>query len=275
MKTHKPLKISIRELQGVGEMVAAESLQKSVWESSTDFDHKDILLAIQHSGGLVAGAFTQDESLVGFILAFSTMESHGLHSHRLAVLPEFRHHHLGERMKWFQRDWGLERGIEWIQWTYDPLLVNNANLNIHRLGAIAAKYYENYYGTMDGINSGTPSDRVMAVWYLNSPRVLACLNDPIKENGNTQAIDVNRVRENSPDGEFLDLDKSRLRINLPSDFNRLMLDNLNLALEWRFHIRRLLQNYFSRMYYISGFTLKDGPAYFLQKYSGSNILSSL
>ena len=62
--------ISIRELRGVGEMVTAESLQRSVWASSTDFDHKDILIAIQHSGGLVAGAFTPDESLVGFIWHF-------------------------------------------------------------------------------------------------------------------------------------------------------------------------------------------------------------
>jgi predicted GNAT superfamily acetyltransferase len=266
MDPHETLNmISIRELHGVNEMVAAESLQKSVWASSTDFDHKDILIAIQHSGGLVAGAFTKDESLIGFILAFTTMELHGLHSHRLAVLPEFRHHRLGERLKWFQRRWGLEHGIEWIQWTYDPLLVNNAKLNIHRLGAIASKYYENYYGTMDGINSGTPSDRIMAVWYLNSPRVLACLNEHVEENANYQAIEVNRVRENSPDEEFLDMDGTTLRLNLPKDFNQLILDNLNMALDWRFHIRGLLQHYFSRNYYISGFTLKDGPAYLLEK----------
>ena len=168
-------------------------------------------------------------------------------------------------MKWFQRDWGLEHGIEWIQWTYDPLLVNNARLNIHRLGAIASTYYENYYGAMDGINTGTPSDRVMAVWYLNSPRVLSSLNNPGSEDAIPDTVSANNIHENSPDEEYLDLDSSILRVNLPNNIHILLETNPNLALDWRFHIRRLLQHYFSRKYYISGFTLKDGPAYLMQK----------
>ena len=248
-------------------MVRAEDLQKSVWESTSDYDNKDILVAIQHAGGLVAGAFTQDDTMVGFILAFPMMEDHGLHSHRLAVLPAYRHFHIGEKIKWFQHDWALDHGIKWIHWTYDPLQVINAHLNIHRLGAVVNTYYENYYGLMDGINAGTPSDRILAVWYLNSPRVLTCRNNTAMEELTFKAIPANQVCDEAPGEENLGLDDKILRINLPHNFNNLLAADINLALAWRLHIRRLLQNYFSRGYCISHFTKMDRPAYILEQYA--------
>jgi predicted GNAT superfamily acetyltransferase len=257
--------VTIRELRGIDEMVRAEALQKSVWESASDYDHKDILVAIQHAGGLVAGAFTQEDEMVGFILAFPTLEEHGLHSHRLAVLPAHRRFRIGEKIKWFQHDWALEHGIKWIRWTYDPLQVINAHLNIHRLGAVVNTYYKNYYGLMDGINTGTPSDRILAVWYPNSPRVLACRNNTVLEKHIFEAVPANQVCEEAPCEEDLSLDNSFLRINLPHN-NDLLVADINLALAWRFHVRRLLENYFSRGYCISHFTKMDGPAYILQQF---------
>jgi predicted GNAT superfamily acetyltransferase len=39
-----------------------------------------------------------------------------------------------------------QRGIELIEWTFDPLELKNAFFNLERLGADCAAYAENQYG---------------------------------------------------------------------------------------------------------------------------------
>ena len=45
-----------------------------------------------------------------------------------------------------QREDALARGIELIEWTFDPLEIKNAYLNLEKLGAIARRYNINQYG---------------------------------------------------------------------------------------------------------------------------------
>jgi len=90
----------------------------------------------------------------------------------LAVLPEYRNAGLGRRLKLFQRDEGVARGFELIEWTFDPLEIKNAYLNIERLGAIARRYHVNQYGiTSSPLQGGLPTDRLLAEWWLKSKRV--------------------------------------------------------------------------------------------------------
>jgi GNAT superfamily N-acetyltransferase len=115
------------------------------------------LVATAHVGGLVAGAFDGGE-MVGFV---SGMPRLGLgepchHSHMLAVVPEAQGRGLAARLKLFQRRFCLERGIRLVTWTYDPLLVKNAALNLNRLGAAAAVYVRDFYGPMGGIYHACP-----------------------------------------------------------------------------------------------------------------------
>ena len=63
-----------------------------------------------------------------------------LHSQMLAVRSEYRNAGLGRQIKLFQREDALARGFELIEWTFDPLEIKNAYLNIERLGAIARRY---------------------------------------------------------------------------------------------------------------------------------------
>lgn len=162
----------LRPLQGVAELKTAEQFQRTVWGADDPPDNSDILLAIQHEGGLVAGAF-RGAQMLGFIFGFPTRDAQVQHSHRLAVHPDSRGMGLGAKLKWFQRDWCLARGITRVRWTYDPLRRINAQLNIARLGASAGIYYEDYYGPMPGINAGIPSDRLCAEWDLSAPHVAA------------------------------------------------------------------------------------------------------
>ncbi len=261
-----------REVHGIAELEAVEQLQLRVWGPDESYDNKDILLAIQHEGGLVAAAFTPSAGMVAFVFGFPTRDAHVQHSHRLAVLNEWRRYGLGLRLKWFQRDWALARGITTVRWTYDPLRLANADLNIRRLGATAGTYFENYYGVMAGINAGVPSDRLLADWSLAAPGVAQRLNGPLPDDGFPQAVAVNHNQENRPAGERLDLDAAQLRLALPGDFGDLLNRDLALALEWRLHARRLFNHYFARGYRVTAFTRLGGPAYILKKNQGPALL---
>lgn len=258
-------RFELRELSGIAEMVEAERLQKAVWGADDDFDNKDILMALQHAGGLVGGAFCPDGKMVGFVFAFPTRDPRVQHSHRLAVLPEWRSHGLGARLKWYQRDWSLACGVESIHWTYDPLRTVNADLNIRRLGGTAQTYYEDYYGKMNGINAGAPSDRILVDWQINSARVAARALTPPPPQAFIEAAIANPRQADTPGQELLNLDAPMLRVNLPDDFGALLTNNQPLALAWRMHVRRLLKHYFACGYCISQFTRLGGPAYLLEK----------
>ncbi len=65
-----------------------------------------------------------------------------------------------------------------MEWTFDPLEIKNAYLNIERLGAIARRYHVNQYGlTSSPLQGGLPSDRLVAEWWLKSKRVESLLDD--------------------------------------------------------------------------------------------------
>jgi predicted GNAT superfamily acetyltransferase len=101
-----------------------------------------------------------------------------LHSHMLAVLPEYRNVGLGRRLKLAQRDDALARGFDLMEWTFDPLEIKNAHLNIARLGAIARRYMRNIYGpSTSPLQGGLPTDRLVVEWWLRSERVRRALGE--------------------------------------------------------------------------------------------------
>jgi predicted GNAT superfamily acetyltransferase len=164
--------VEIRDLKGMQEFRSAEQLQCAVWGEDDTPDPADLMMVIQAEGGLAGGAFL-DGRLVGYVFGFPTATPGVQHSHRLAVLAEMRGRGLGAELKWYQRRWCLDRGIGHVRWTFDPMRATNAALNIGRLGARASTYHVDYYGEMGGINSGLPSDRLLADWDLRSPFVTA------------------------------------------------------------------------------------------------------
>jgi predicted GNAT superfamily acetyltransferase len=92
----------------------------------------------------------------------------------LAVRGSHRNRGIGAQLKWEQRHEALERGIRRMEWTFDPLEIKNAFLNIHKLGAIVCEYRVNFYGVSSSqLQGGLPTDRLLAEWELDSPRVKA------------------------------------------------------------------------------------------------------
>src|SRR5690606_14315266 len=99
------------------------------------------------------------------------MEGVALHSHMVAVREQGRQRGTGRALKWFQRQWCLDRGMSWMTWTFDPLQSRNANLNFAHLGVVSREYLVDFYGAMAGPLGGDASDRMVALWLLDSERV--------------------------------------------------------------------------------------------------------
>jgi predicted GNAT superfamily acetyltransferase len=168
--------VVIRECgtESLDELRACVALQKEVWNfSDAELVPLRMFVVAQKIGGQVIGAF-DGQHLIGFAFAIPGARSGRfyLHSHMLAVREEYRDYGLGRRLKLFQRDEALSRGFNLIEWTFDPLEIKNAYLNIERLGAIARRYNVNQYGiTASPLQGGLPTDRLVAEWWLKSKRV--------------------------------------------------------------------------------------------------------
>ncbi len=169
-----PDSIVVRRSHGLDELKACVALQKDVWNfTDAELVPLRMFVVAEKVGGQVMGAFDGNE-MVGFALSVpGTRSGHiYLHSHMLAVRKEYRNSGLGRRLKLLQREDALARGIELIEWTFDPLEIKNAYLNIEKLGAIARRYNINQYGiTSSPLQGGLPSDRLIADWWLKSTRV--------------------------------------------------------------------------------------------------------
>lgn len=167
----------IRHCHAIDEFRQCVELQKSVWR----FEDRDLIpvrmfVVARKVEGQVIAAFAPSGAMMGFCLAIPGM--HGsrsyLHSHMLAVRPEYRRTGVGQQLKWEQRREAMARGISLIEWTFDPLEWMNAMLNLHRLGAVARRYIPNLYGISSSpLHRGLPTDRLVAEWWLGSPRVKA------------------------------------------------------------------------------------------------------
>jgi predicted GNAT superfamily acetyltransferase len=172
--------IVVRPLHDVDEMKIGVDLQHRVWGySPIDTVPEQMFVVANESGGQVLAAFHNDEP-VGFALAFAGI--HGarrhLHSHMVAVVPEFQDRGVGRALKLAQREDAIARGIDLIEWTFDPLQLKNAHFNLVRLGAIVRRYLPNCYGrTSSPLHAGLPTDRLVAEWWVKSDRVKNALDN--------------------------------------------------------------------------------------------------
>ncbi len=174
------MKPGIRHCRGLDELEACVRLQQEVWNfSDVDLIPLRLFVVAEKIGGQVIGAFDR-ATLIGFALSLpGERAGHAyLHSHMLAVRASYRNAGLGRAIKLFQREDALSRGFDLIEWTFDPLEIKNAHLNIARLGAIARRYNINQYGLSSSpLQGGLPTDRLIAEWWLGSKRVKALLED--------------------------------------------------------------------------------------------------
>ena len=179
--------IEVRPLTAHLEFQEAVKLQQQIWGfEEIELLPQRLFVVATKVGGQVFGAF-DGQRMIGFCLAIPGLKAGGksyLHSHMLGVLPEYRDAGVGRRVKLAQRDDALGRGIDLIEWTFDPLEIKNAFFNIERLGAIVRRYVFNQYGTTTShLHGGLPTDRCIAEWWIAGPRAQAIIaGEPFNRN---------------------------------------------------------------------------------------------
>jgi predicted GNAT superfamily acetyltransferase len=262
---------TIRLLESPEDMAAAEKLQRIVWPGSeTEVVPTHLLITAIHNGGIVLGAFVQNE-LVGFIFGFPGLDMlpdgpHPKHcSHMMGVHPDWRDSGLGFALKRAQWQMVRHQGLDHITWTYDPLLSRNAYLNIAKLGAVCNTYRISEYGDMrDGLNAGLPTDRFQVDWWLNTRRVERRLG---KRSRGTLKLDQFAKADLQPlytlhagtDGlprppeHFSRLDGTFLLAEIPPDFIGLKVADFALARDWRFFTREVFETTFAEGYFVTDF----------------------
>lgn len=161
--------LQFRVLTTAAELAVMPAFEEFIWGGDDERVSVNVLVAVVGEGGLALAAFDGDD-VVASAFAFPTHDGGVLHSHYMAVHPAYRGSGLGERMKREQARWCEHHGYHAMRWTFDPLQLTNAHLNLNKLGALGVRYHVDLYGALGGINGSLPSDRLTVQWELVSPR---------------------------------------------------------------------------------------------------------
>ncbi|MFI9590035.1 GNAT family N-acetyltransferase [Nonomuraea sp. NPDC052265] len=222
--------VAIRELHEIGEFSQAFRLFDEIWRPDPGNApvSVEMMIGFAHSGNYVAGAY-EDDVLVGASVGFRAAGG-ALHSH---VTGASIGRGIGYALKLHQRAWCLERGLERVTWTFDPLVRRNARFNLVKLGARPEEYLRDFYGVMaDAINEGDSSDRLLAVWPLDEqpigPRVEPAEGRPrvLAEDGGGPVVRA--------------ADADVVLVGTPRDVERLRGQDPAAARAWRAAMREVL-----------------------------------
>ena len=257
----------IRLIESYDEYIAVAELQKEVWgQESIEIVPPSILMVNQKIGGLVAGAFTAQDELVAFVYGLPgfrhNKEVHW--SHMLAVRPPWRGNSLGRLLKEYQRQFVLERDIDIVHWTYDPLESVNATLNLSRLGALPTEYAQDLYGKGEKsvLHRGIGTDRFIVTWHMKPGARQRYLGQYAVPAEPLQAVSViNNDLAFSPADEAV----KAVKIEIPDNIQQLKNEAPQSAAAWRHATRAAFLHYLSLGFAVVAFCHDDqtGRCYYI------------
>lgn len=235
----------LRELTELADLHELSDLFTEVWGAAEPLVAGDLLRAMSKAGSYIAGAYV-DGRLVGGALGFhSAPSARVLHSHIAAVLPQLAGRRIGMALKQHQRAWALARGINAIEWTYDPLIARNAHFNIVKLGARPVEYLPDFYGPMeDAINGLDESDRILVRWELDESGA-----EPTPALGAVSGQVPGQVPGGVPGG---------VRVEVPGDIEALRVSDPAAAARWRLQVREGLAPRMADGWRVTGFDRHRG-----------------
>ena len=232
--------VLIREIETLEGLQQCVELQRKVF-ASPDLEISPVrhLLVARYAGGFTLGAYL-GERLVGFVLSlpmFLADMKPAFYSHMTAVDAEFQSLGIGARLKWAQRERSLAVGVEYIKWTYQPVLARNAFFNLERLGVTINTYMPNFYGTGAEANESkiqvmdVESDRLFADWHLNAPKTIAL----------------------SKGENYVEPGEPARTISIPPDWNTFVVEDTRKAILEQERIKHEFQNAFAEGLIARGF----------------------
>lgn len=248
--------VEVRELHQISEFRQVFALYDDIWHADPGKApiSTELMRAMSHSGNYVTGAFDGARLVGACVGFFADPVGTALHSHVTGALPG---RGIGFALKLHQRAWALARGLSTVFWTYDPLVRRNAHFNIAKLGARPEEYLESFYGPMaDAINAGDESDRLLVVWRLTEPRVVAACSGTGKpplvpdEARVALAAKGDRPVKGTTDGRVS-------LVQIPRDVETLRRTDPTAARAWRHATRDVLGGLIGQGARVTGFT-SDG-----------------
>jgi predicted GNAT superfamily acetyltransferase len=232
--------IQIRECTTIEEFDSCVALQSEAFGlPDLEISPRRHLIVSRQAGGWTLAAFVADR-MIGFVHHLAAVrpnnEIYG-YSHMMAVAKDYQNKGIGARLKWAQREKALSEGRTFIKWTWDPMQSRNAHFNLNRLGVTVDTYLDNFYGPdyfadptqANEDRPGLQSDRLVARWDLNSPRVVAL------GSGSTYAIEQKPVDSVAIPAEWSafikrDTQKARdVQARVRSEFKKLFAEGLVCA----------------------------------------------
>ncbi len=250
--------VALRRLSSHEDYRACLALQKETWgDTFAECVPPSLLIVSQKIGGVAAGAFDEDGTLLGFVFGLTGMKDGRLvhWSDMLAVRPAFRDLGLGRKLKQYQQQLVREIGVEVIYWTYDPLVARNAHLNLNRLGARVTEYVPDMYAsdTPGELYRGLSLDRFIVAWEVSQ-------EPPVEEAQLTLAtrerfaavliVNENAALVTKPGDLPL---ASAVRVEVPFDIQTVKASDLERAMAWRATTRTAFLFYQERGYRVEGF----------------------
>jgi predicted GNAT superfamily acetyltransferase len=233
----------IRLLETLDDFRACVALQRETWgAASRDLVPPAILQITGKTGGVVAGAFDSNGTMLGFVYGITGwMDGEPCHwSHMLAVGEAHRNQGIGRDLKAFQRSKVASLDIPTMYWTYDPLVARNAHLNLEKLGVSVVEYVPDMYGDDESstTDSVIGSDRFVVRWDVKTRQPRG--------------------------GRKARVEASRTRVEIPADIQQLKQDAPDEARVWRSRTREALQSHLASGRRVTGFHRGSGtePSYY-------------
>ncbi len=264
----------IRPFASHADRAQCVALQELTW--GKDFTEKipaAMLLVAQKTGGVCAGAFDSAGQMLGFVFGVTGVQDGTLMhwSDMLAVHPDARGQHLGERLKEHQRAHCRALGIRTIYWTFDPLVARNAHLNLSRMGARVHEFVPAMYGegTNSPLQGDMPTDRFVVAWPVDpaeaAPALAALPADTVLAVDADARMPGGGATTTDP-GAALWPEVPAVGIRVPRDISALAAAEIGAARRWRFATRAAFSHYLSRGYRVAGFCAdSDGGTYLLHR----------
>jgi predicted GNAT superfamily acetyltransferase len=187
-------------------------------------------------------------------------------SKRMVVLPDYRSHGIGYRLKLAQRQAAIKQGVRLVTWTFDPLRSANAYLNLRKLGGVCQKFEQNLYGTRNGNGLalfGT-SDRLKLDWWVTNRRVEERLNGSRTDlalaqylGGNASILNPTQLPPSEtfpvPSIDIAEPNGTLGLVEIPLNFNQMIDDDPELAQQWQQHVRQVFTRLMLRGYMVTDF----------------------
>jgi predicted GNAT superfamily acetyltransferase len=237
----EPADISVRTITSLEQFRACVELQAEVWGPDfSDSVPSTLLQVATYVGGIVFGAYTSGDELVGFLFGLTGVQGDEIvhWSHLLGVRDSARNQGVGRLLKEAQRTELAKRGVRRMLWSFDPLVAKNAYLNLNRLGARVVEYVPNMYGTTTSpLHYGIATDRLIV-------SVETSAEAPASHAFDTSSTKLPVLTPMPQDGD-VSLDVTApppaLWIEIPSDIRQVIEQSPHAAIVWREAVRTHFQ----------------------------------